>query len=274
MIRAALMKQVFDAISSHRYLMLDDFVIEEYTSTNEQTCLRARYRYDENWRFLFSIPDSKTTRAGDTNYIFSCTMRPGRESIEETIQARERSGLLKEIREWTERLHDDVVSAPIVRQFAEQNSAIEELFEKVTALPEEPLSANDAKEFREALDKAKAELTEQLQKEIADKEVLRQKVTELGQDVEFLKNTLETMTKRTWGEVLLVRLNKWRQRFSLRQLATGTRIFQKLLPPEVAEDFEPIADAVDYVADAVGESTPDIASQNYEETESEATRPR
>lgn len=276
MIRATLMKEVFDAISSHKYLKLDDFVIEEYHNKNQEPCLLARYRYDENWKFLFHIPDSKSSVSDERSeyYWFRCTMSPGRESIEETIRAKERIGLLTEIREWVKRLHDDVVSAPIVRRFDEQSSAIEELFEKITALPEEPLSADDAVEFREALDNVKAELTEQLQKEIADKEVLRQKITELSQDVEFLKNTLETMTKRTWGEVLLVRLNRWRQRFSLRQLATGTRIFQKLLPPEVAENFEPIADTVEGVADALAQCNPDSSSPNHEEAVSEATRPR
>jgi hypothetical protein len=80
-------------------------------------------------------------------------MNLGRESVEENLIAEERRGLLTEIQEWLKRLYEDLVSAPVVRQFEAHSSAIEQLRERLERLPDEPLSHDDAVQYREDLDR-------------------------------------------------------------------------------------------------------------------------
>ena len=258
MVRSALLKAIYDVLMAHPYLALEDFIIEEYSNNKKEPCLKIAYRYNPKLHFNFLIPkaQSKISESSWERYWFNCTMSPGRESAEETLNAEERSGLLKEIGEWTKRLYEDIVSAPIVRQFEAHSSELEQLKERLSSLPDEPLSRANLDEYREALERVKGELTEQLQKETSDKEELNQRVDELSRDIEFLKTTLETMTNRQWGEVLMVRLNKWKDKFSLRQLAGGVKVLRKLLPSTLPAELDTLADAVEEIADVIEKTPP------------------
>jgi predicted RNase H-like nuclease (RuvC/YqgF family) len=152
-----------------------------------------------------------------------------------------------------------MVSVPVVRQLEAISSTIEELRERVQVLPDELLSRSEINKFRESLDLIKAEFSEQLKKEINDNEELKQKVDALSKDIDFLKQTLESMTKRKWLEMFGTRLHKWTEKLSLRQITSGTRAITKLPPPEVAATVDGIANTVDEVAGAF-EKTPDKAN--------------
>lgn len=260
MIRSALMKSVLDVLASHPYLAVEDFVVEEYQNKDKAPCLSLRYRYDQSLHFNFLIPHSQRKLKNDDYdlyYWFNCTLSPGRESATETINAKERTGVLAEIKDWMARLYEDIVAAPVVRQFDAHSSALDELREKLDQLPNEPLSRDDVKEYREGLERIKAEFSEQLKRAVGDKDELKQKIDEMNRDIEFLKQSLESMTGRQWGEILVVRLRKWKDKFSLKQIAAGARVFRKLLPENVSPELDAVANAVDGIAEII-EKTPDL----------------
>ena len=80
--------------------------------------------------------------------------------------------LTSELREWLDRLYEDIVSLPIVRQFPEHARTIDQLKELLETLPDEPISQADIETYREDLEKLKAELFERLEKEVGDTEQL------------------------------------------------------------------------------------------------------
>jgi hypothetical protein len=90
-----------------------------------------------------------------------------------------------------------------------------------------------------------------LKHETTDKEELKHRVEELGRDIEFLKQTFESMTKRQWGEVFLVQLRKWKDRVSLKQIAAGTRVFKSLLPADMSDELDTFADTVEGIAEVI-----------------------
>ena len=260
MIRPDLMKAVLVALESHRYLAPEDFAVTEYSNREGNPCLAVQYRYDKNLSFKFSIPTQKTRKSRDESgetYRFHCTMRPGREAVEEALFADERDGLLSELKQWMGRLYDDVVSAPAIRQFQDHAAAINELTERLNELPDEPLSRADVQAFSDGLEKVKADLTEELKQHSKDKDELKNQVQELTRDIDFLKKTLESMTKRQWGELFTSRVHRWKSRFSLRQLAAGARVAKLLLPSEAGAVLESVAQVIDGVANVVPEKTPD-----------------
>jgi len=171
--------------------------------------------------------------------------------MEENFNAVERSGLVSEISDWLNRVYDDVLTAPAIRHFQEHANAIDKLKERISQLPDDPLSKEDIATFKDALEKLKAELLVQIQKETTDKEELKKRVEILTNDISFLKSTLDTMTKKTWSELLVTRFQKWWNRLGLHQIAAGARILRLVLPPSAAEAIETTAQVIDEVADVV-----------------------
>ncbi len=80
MIRPDLLKAIFEALQSHRYLSQEDFTVQEYANREKQPCLGIEYRYDTNLFFRFSIPIQRTRKSRDDGseaYRFEIE-RPGR----------------------------------------------------------------------------------------------------------------------------------------------------------------------------------------------------
>lgn len=244
MIRPALLKAISAALQSHSYLSQEDFITREFKNRVGNPAIEIKYRYNTTLFFRFGIP---TTRTDNDEYIFHVTVQPGHESIEESLSTKSRSGLTSELREWLDRLYEDIVSLPIVRQLQEHARTIDQLKERLETLPDEPISQTDIETYREDLEKLKAELFERLEKEVGDTEQLKTKVDDLTRDIDFLKATLNSMTKRKWGELLFSRLHKWSGRVTWRQISAGTKTLKLLIPSETA-------DAVDAVAQEIADT--------------------
>ena len=244
MIRPALLKAISVALQSHSCLSQEDFITQEFENLAGRQAFKIQYRYDTTLFFRFNIP---TTRNDKDESIFSVTVRPGQESIEESLSIKSRHRLTSELEEWLSRLYEDMVSLPIVRQFQEHARAIDQLKERLATLPDEPISQADIETYREDLEKLKAELFERLEKEVGDTAQLKTKVDDLTRDIDFLKATLDSMTKRTWGELLFSRLHKWDGLVTLRQISVGTKALKLLIPSETA-------DAVDAVAQEIADT--------------------
>ena len=114
MIRPALLKAISVALQSHRYLSQEDFITQEFEGLARIPNFEIQYRYDTTLFFRFKIP---TTRTDKDESIFSVTVRPGQESIEESLSIKSRHRLTSELEEWLGRLYEDIVSLPIGRQF-------------------------------------------------------------------------------------------------------------------------------------------------------------
>jgi hypothetical protein len=217
--------------------------------------LSIKYRPDKRFFFVFHVPKSRDTSSAaySSQYLFTCFMSPGRESVEESMVAGGRSSLLAEIREWLRNLYADIVSAPAVRQFEAHSAAIERLKQRLDELPDEPVPHADAIQFRKDLDRMKNEFSAQLKQATSNKKELARKIQELSRDIEFLKQTIESMTTRQWGEVFFLRVRKWTQKFSLslRPLAAGTRLVKGILPEGMTDALDKVADTADGIADVV-----------------------
>ena len=203
-------------------------------------------------------------------YEFALHVRPGYESVEESLRANGRKALISEVKKWLDRLYEDVVSAPIGRQLHEHKSAIDQLRVRLAGVPDEPLSRTDAEVFREDLDRLKKELVGRLQKESASTKQLEDRIETLTRDIDFLKGALDSMTKRQWSELLFARVHQWRNRFPLTKIAAGARVLKFLMPGEAA-DLDAVAREVDDIADGVGEpeqsEAADGGNQGSEPTE-------
>ena len=250
MIRPDLLKDVLNYLQSHQYLSQEDFIIHEFEEHTGEPAVKIEYRYDGTLSLTFTIPAQRARDSG--SYEFDCVVRPGYESVEESLRANGRGKLMSELRKWLDRLYEDVVSAPIGRQLHEHRHAIDQLKARLTDLPDEPMSRADVDVYRDDLERLKTELVGRLQEESANTKQLEERIEALTSDIDFLKHTLDSMTKRQWGELLSTRIHQWRNRFPLSKIAAGARVLKLLLPGEAA-DLDAVAREVDDITDAVGD---------------------
>ena len=251
MIRPDLLRAVFDALKYQQQwgLSQDDFIVHEFEKGG-QPHLGIDYRYDETLFFRFRIPTERTRTRADSSeaHRFYVTARPGCEAVEESFSATGRDELVSELKDWFGRLYQDVVSVPVVRQFQEHDRAIHELTARLDVLPDEPISRTDVEVFREGLEKLKAEIVTKLEKESADKNILKARVDDLSRDIDFLKQTLKSMTKQKWGELLFSRSTRWQNLYPLVQIAS---VAMKLLGSGEAGDVpESIPQVIDSISNA------------------------
>jgi hypothetical protein len=54
----------------------------------------------------------------------------------------------------------------------------------------------------------------------------------------------------------MVRLHKWRNKFSLRQIASGTKLLARLLPQNISAELGAVTDVVQEIADVVEKTPP------------------
>ena len=248
MIRPDLMRVVLQALKFHRTLSQDDFIVREFDDRGSP-CLSIVYRYDATLFFRFKIPTSRTTthEGSSLEYRFQGDLQPGCEAVEETFSAAGRNELVDGLKEWMDRLYQDVASVPVVRQFQEQfkehERAIHQLAARLDVLPDEPISRADVEIFSEGLEKLRAEILTRLEKECDDKKSLADRVDALSNDIAFLKQTLESMTTRNWGKLLVSRTNKWQIAYmAMKLLGAGE-------PGEVVESITQVIDSISDAAD-------------------------
>jgi anti-sigma factor RsiW len=162
--------------------------------------------------------------------------------------------MLAEVEAWLTRLYDDVVATPAERRFQEHAKSIDEITARLNGLPDEPLTQSDIKAFSDGLETLKAELSEELRRHAQDKDELQQRVQQMTHDIEFLRTTLASMTKRQWAELFVARLEKWKDRFSLKQLSAGARVAKLLLPAGADEAIDSVTQVIDGIAEVVDEA--------------------
>ena len=255
MIRPDLLRNVLNALHSHTHLLQEDFITQEYAEREaipgSPVGIEIVYRYDTTLFFRFIIPTERTNLPERTKaeYRYRCTVRPGYESVEEEMSVAGRVKLMYELKEWLRRLYEDMVSLPFARQLQEHARDIDQLKERLRVLPDEPMPRTDIEACREELEKLKTQISEQLKKEFTDTQQLETRVGELARDIDFLKQTLDSMTKRQWGEALLSRLRRWKSQITLRQITAGTKALKLLMPSETVDVLDSVTQEI---SDAAG----------------------
>jgi hypothetical protein len=111
MIRASLKEAINRTLDTHHYLGHVDFVIREYEKDNE-SCLAVGYRKRRGCSFVFQLKADPLRQP-----YWAITMSPGHEALEESLTVNDRLALLQELKNWQQRVHEDLGCMPQRRLF-------------------------------------------------------------------------------------------------------------------------------------------------------------
>ncbi|MFL5481943.1 MAG: hypothetical protein ACJ8AK_07110 [Gemmatimonadaceae bacterium] len=181
------------------------FSVEEFTFDQTEkegtTTLTISYRFDSRFFFRLSV---KANAGSDFSYMAAPGSVAQRESG--TVSTYHLSGT---IQEWANRVLEDLVAPPVMRQISEQSKAISEMLSQFDTLEDEYFTKEEAAEMRRKLDELETNLLAQLESADANQKELRRKADQLHKEIETLKGTVESLKKPGFAGSVMVRLSSF-----------------------------------------------------------------
>lgn len=240
-IRPDMFSDVRVALGHHQYLLVDDFTLEESSSREGNPAVKVKYRGNDAFSFWFHVPDKKT----DGEYKFTLEMKPGENAVTEVAVVNGRWKVMEEIKSWVDRVYRDIVGAPLLRKFKQHGDAIDELKKQLGDLPDEAWTRDEIISFEERLTSVKAELLQELKGVTEDKDMLKARVEALTRDIEFLKQSLDSTTKKTWGQLAMSRIWKWKESWNVKNITMATRLVRLAAPEAVGEELDKVVEILE-----------------------------
>lgn len=142
MIRASLEKAIKHALQSHVYLDPSDFVRRKYENDDHESCYSVSYRHNRIYSFVLEMK-----KPGAFHVPFHVKMNPGRSSSQETVVLDDQFALLRELKDWEQRLHEDAGVFPIRRQLQLHVSGIDRMRERLALMPGESAQLENRSDF-------------------------------------------------------------------------------------------------------------------------------
>jgi polyhydroxyalkanoate synthesis regulator phasin len=134
------------------------------------------------------------------------------------------------IETWVKRLADELRAVPVLREFDECKEQIESMSDQLNELPNEYFARAEGEALKAKLEALEKQLIENLQKQVADEELLKKSVDAITNDITALKETIGALTKRGWARSLLVRSFDWmKDPINRKMLKSGGALAKELL---------------------------------------------
>jgi flagellar biosynthesis chaperone FliJ len=203
----------------------------QFTNSGEKdglVRLSIQYRFEPKYEFSATIQVRVNGRS--SRKIIEVSQCPGKLTENEQAQYKTENALRKGIREWSERIYEELIAAPINREIAQQQKQLEELMQQFDGLGDEYFTKQEAEHILHRLEDLEKKLQENLEKNIEDKELMAGKIEEIKMDMEVLRNSIGSLKKKGWTGSLVARVLDWGKDPTNRKILTsGAKIAKDLL---------------------------------------------
>lgn len=231
MIRPAV-KNKINNLLGNGYFSSHDFTITSDTD-NRGDILTINYLYGE-YSFSAKLPSSTTSRKDDYGtseyYIIKVEMTPGFIATSETIKFDNFNEFYSGIKQWIERVRDDLSSIPFQRELDKQNKEIENLKEKISDISDEPFTDEEIDKIKEGLNSLEDDFKKRIKDDIQDKTKLKDEIDFLHAEIQALKDLLASLNKPNWYHVASAKIVNWMNNPSnIKLLKGGTKIISNLI---------------------------------------------
>lgn len=214
---------------SQKIFTSDDFKLHT-NSTSSGISLNIMYLYNSTYKFTLFIDQ--------TGSNFSVNLSPGTIIANESFSDLSHSQVMFKIDTWLNNISNSLEIDPVVRKVLNNEKAIQEIRDSFNDLftdsAEEFFSDSEGQDIKQRLDKLEKMFSEKLEEDVSDKELLKQEVSNLKNEINALKVQVGAFSKKNWLLSLSTKFYLWGQRnpTTVRRLGGFTR---ELLPQEVKE---------------------------------------
>ncbi|PGR73459.1 hypothetical protein [Bacillus cereus] len=196
------------ALSKNQYLDDDDFTILLPQDYSTPMVIQIYYTFNKDYYF-------KTTISSQLQ--FRCEFSPGQIMLHQpTISFKDEEEYFMEIENWVNRIQNEFNATPLAKLVIKNQTEVEELKQKVDTLfnqnqldPNEQFTSKEAKEMEQKLEEFKMSIEEKLETELAQNTSLNYKVKKLNEEIEFLKNQMQALTKKNWFTAFSTKMIKF-----------------------------------------------------------------
>lgn len=167
--------------------------------------LRIEYRYKKEFFVLCKVFDSN---------FETVNIKPGRIMRIDSKKNITVQEFLDTLSDWLKTLDDYFSSDPISRNILKTQEKIDKLekrFDEALGDLNEEFQNDEISSLKEQLTSIEKELTERLNQQIEDKEILQSKIEELHQDLQILKNQVGPLNKKNWLLSYYTKVYLWNQ---------------------------------------------------------------
>ncbi|MHC5534798.1 hypothetical protein [Priestia megaterium] len=208
MLSELFMGRVYKALN-HKGYRSEDFSIIHYDASSkdvkQSVVLTIKYRYKEEF-FISSRVLNSTFE-----YIKISPGRIMQFDVKSQVGAQE---FLNTISDWIETLDNYFSNDPISRNLLKTQEKIDQLERRLNETLgdlEDEFRDDEIHLLKEQLNNIEKELTEKLNQQIQDQEVLQTKVEELHRDLQILRNQVGPLNKKNWLLSYYTKAYLWNQ---------------------------------------------------------------
>lgn len=236
MIRGKYYKDIISTIEKHKRFESADFDIKSVKGNRGTTTLTITYSVEPNYKIEFHIPGSKTTDkdSWSSYYNFSGVVCPGPLAYSESFSFKGIEGLYERITEWLNCIWEELVSNPVVKRIEEQQAEINKIVENFENLGDEYFTIDEAEDLKQRLNKLEEDLKEQIEKNTKNKKEAESQIQDLQNDIDTLKQTVESFKKKSWLKGFTGKMFKWtRNSKNRKMLKDGYNVIREFLPEDI-----------------------------------------
>lgn len=219
----------------------EDFGFEEANDADFKM-FTIQYLAHPNFYFKIKIRIHDKT-ATDTFRMFRQTVEevgdmhvyvcPGEILNVDHLKPESKESVLGAIRQWVNRMDNELTALPLRRKLEEQRQQLEALAEEVGKITEGYFSLDEAEELKGRLEAFEARFAEHITHTTEDSKEAARKIAVLHDEIELLKRQIVQLSKQGWAKSMLVRVSNWMRDPTNRQLLQSGSDLAKsiLLPP-------------------------------------------
>ncbi|MBK8806957.1 MAG: hypothetical protein IPO21_10060 [Bacteroidales bacterium] len=237
MIREKFYKDINNTIDKHIRFDSADFRIEPVkTPQFAYTTLTIKYTVEPKYKIIFKIPSSTTTDNNSYSpyYAFSGNVCPGPLAYDETFSFKGEVGVFERINIWLNCIWEELSSNPIVKKVENQQQQIEEIFEKFESIQDGYFTDDEAEELKMRLETLEETLKAQIKQNGEEKKMFEQEVTKLQNDIDTLKQTVQSLKKKGWLKSFTSKVYKWTKDSNNRKMLNdGYSVIREFLPEDI-----------------------------------------
>ncbi len=233
MIRTSFLSDINGTISESKYFNINDFSIET-AKINEKSeyLLKITYRFSAKYYLFAWIPNQKSKDKDGYSDDFKVQLRtaPGEISEIEEKRASGKAALLGEIKFWVNRIEEDLKTVPLSRLILENKESLENLIEQFENMDDSYFTVEESEKFKLRLDELEERLANNIRENISDKKEQDAKISELENEINTLKQKIDSHSKKAWAGVFVSKSLDWlKNPLNRKILISGAEVAQSIL---------------------------------------------
>jgi hypothetical protein len=233
LLRPKAISDLLKAATKGTAFIAEDFSVDAGSTSTGGSTANIVYRYDLNYRFQATIGAAPTS----SDFKINCAIAPGVLNQAEKITVGSFDDLLVAVSSWAQRVNDELAAVPLYRHLLARQQEIDDLLHSFASESSDQFTADEVAMLKHQLDELRSLFESNIEEHTKSKSEISAKVSALNGEMDLLKRSLDTLTKKGWWSSLKVRTAKWsRDPDNVQLLKSGVTLAKALLPEIAGHD--------------------------------------